>query len=53
VRGPARDDAAECACCEVVARVQLDLLLGLQGTKLIGHCVVCAVSIACGCVVCR
>ena len=38
MRGPAGNDAAECACCEVVARVQLDLLLGLQGTKLVGHC---------------
>lgn len=51
MRGPARDDAAECACCEVVAGVQLDLLLGSQGTKLVGHCVVCADSIARG-VVC-
>ena len=38
MRGPAGNDAAECACCEVVARVQLDFLLGLQGTKLVGHC---------------
>ena len=38
MRGPAGNDAAECTCCEVVARVQLDLLLGLQGTKLVGHC---------------
>ena len=48
VRGTARNDAAESACCEVVARVELYFLLGLEGAEFVCHCVVCAASIAGG-----
>jgi hypothetical protein len=46
VRRPTRDDTTNRACCEVVARVELDLLLGLQLTEFVCHCVVCEASIA-------
>ena len=46
MRGSTRNDTTERACCEVVPRVQLNLLLGPHCAKFVRHCFVCEASIA-------
>lgn len=41
-----RYDTTDRACCKVIARVKLNLLLGLQLAEFVCHCVVCEVSLA-------